>query len=211
MLKDKVAPTLVYLLAQLLNASLRTQVIGLEHLDPKKRYIYCFWHGNQFLPDHVFPRPGEQAVALVSPSRDGQLLTSLLKHYEIDCVRGSSSRRGASALRHLIRKAQAGFSIGMTPDGPRGPRYQVKPGIVFLAKKSGLEIVPIGSAYQHAWTLKKAWDHFVIPKPFSKAVCFVSKPLVISSELDTEQAQALVLDAIHSAEMSAKKQLLSAV
>lgn len=206
-MKQQITTKLVYYLAQLLNASLRTQVVGLEHLDPNKPYIYCFWHGKQFLPDHVFPRPGEQAVALVSHSRDGQLLASLLKNYQIDCVRGSSSKRGASALRHLIRRAQQGFSIGITPDGPRGPRYQLKPGTIFLARKSGVQIVPLGCAYQNAWTLRRAWDHFEIPKPFSKAVCFISKPLVISADLDTAQAENQLLEAMQFAEASAHKLL----
>ncbi|MEK0445770.1 MAG: hypothetical protein RLZZ399_1091 [Verrucomicrobiota bacterium] len=103
---------------------------------------------------------------LTSPSRDGGLLSALVAQFGIGAVRGSSSRRGSAALRELQTVLKSGRDVIITPDGPRGPRYQLQPGLVFLAQLTGTPIMAVQVEYSAYWELR-SWDRFRIPKPFS--------------------------------------------
>lgn len=107
-------------------------------------------------------------IILTSPSRDGGLLAQFMAHFGIGSVRGSSSRRGVAALRELQTVLELGGNdIGITPDGPRGPRYELSPGLIFLAQRTGVPVMVIRVEYEAYWEAK-SWDRFRIPKPFSK-------------------------------------------
>ena len=112
----------------------------------------------------LFSRPAK--LGLISASRDGDLSRSLIERSGYGTVRGSSSRKGVSALRRLSRRSRAAATSVITPDGPRGPVYEVGPGVIFLAQKSGAAIVPINVEYSSCWRLK-SWDRFFVPTPFS--------------------------------------------
>ena len=103
---------------------------------------------------------------LTSPSRDGGWLSALVAQFGIGAVRGSSSRRGSAALRELQTVLKSGRDVIITPDGPRGPRYQLQPGLVFLAQLTGTPIMAVQVEYSAYWELR-SWDRFRIPKPFS--------------------------------------------
>jgi len=134
-----------------------------------KNYIGTLWHNQLFLIAPVLRRfiPQRPNTVLVSPSRDGALLAEAVQRFGYQVIRGSSSRLGASAVLQLTNVLTSGSDIGITPDGPRGPAYEVQPGVIFLAQKTGAGIVPVHIEYSKYWRLK-SWDGFFVPRPFSK-------------------------------------------
>jgi lysophospholipid acyltransferase (LPLAT)-like uncharacterized protein len=103
--------------------------------------------------------------------------------FGLGAIRGSSSRRAVSALIGMKKALREGFDVCVTPDGPRGPRYEVQPGVIKIAQSTGAEIIPIHIRYRAAWRLK-TWDRFVIPKPFSRVSVVFDKPHRIPPDLD---------------------------
>jgi len=141
------------------------------------RLIWAFWHNSLFVIPHLLNhylshRPGS---ALTSASRDGEILSAFLERFNVRPIRGSSSRQGATALLEMKRLIEQGFDVAITPDGPRGPRYHLNPGVITLAQKTGALIMPIRVHYSRCWRLK-TWDAFEIPKPFA-TVTIVLLPL----------------------------------
>lgn len=136
--------------------------------------LVAFWHGDQ-LP-LLGQRPGGRLVAPVSLSVDGRLQARILARLGIGHVSGSSSRGGASALRGLWRALRGGALALMAVDGPRGPRGAVKPGVIYLARRTGLPIWPVGVAVSRGWRLRRAWDRYLLPCPFARAIVRVGAP-----------------------------------
>ena len=114
-----------------------------------------------------YPSRRGGVLVLTSASRDGMWLGQLVKQFGMGFVRGSSSRRGATAMRELLDKVADGYDIAITPDGPRGPKYQMGGGPVYLAQKTGIPIVPVHASFGRALRLR-TWDNFTIPYPFSR-------------------------------------------
>lgn len=143
--------------------------------------IFAFWHNRIFLLPYLYRYycGAHQGCALVSASRDGAQLASLLERFGLVCVRGSSSRRGTTALRELTRKVRAGYDVAITPDGPRGPKYVVQEGVASLAQMTGAPIVPISYVLSRQITIK-SWDSFIVPVPFARCVLRVGAPIYVS-------------------------------
>jgi lysophospholipid acyltransferase (LPLAT)-like uncharacterized protein len=152
----------------------RAKVIGAA---PNERYIGALWHNRLLLLPFVLKRylPQRQGAALISASRDGALLADLVERFGFQVVRGSTSRQGASAIRQLAEVIAAGEDVVITPDGPRGPSYELGQGIVFLAQRSGAAVVPINMEYSGCWRVK-SWDRFILPKPFSRVRVIFGAP-----------------------------------
>lgn len=155
--------------------------------DPAGRpVIYAFWHNRilaitaAFL--RVYPRGRKGVLVLTSASKDGMWLGALAGRLGMGSVRGSSSRRGATAMRELIEKVEEGRDIAITPDGPRGPRYELGPGMVYLAQRTGVPIIPIHARFGRHWRLK-TWDGFCIPRPFSRVEVTLAPPVSIPAAL----------------------------
>ncbi len=190
----RLAAHLAYRATCLLAATLRwtwedhSGVLAPDHHQP---VIYAAWHNRILLSPHIFRhitrgKSGRKLATLVSASRDGSLIAYALELFKAIPARGSSSRRGAQALRDLVRLARNGCDIAITPDGPRGPRYRAQEGVIVAAQFTGLTIVPV--AYHLPW--KKSlgsWDAFQIPLPFGRCDVTLGKPLVIPRELSPEQ------------------------
>lgn len=157
--------------------------------------IYCVWHNRLALSmpayfDYVKKRnqtPG--LAAMVSASKDGGFLTGILECFNVQPVRGSSSRRGPQALLELTTWAERGYDLAITPDGPRGPLYVVQEGVMSLAQLTGLPIVPV--SYHVNWKIRvKSWDRFQIPLPFSRCEMIYEKPVFVPREAtDAEREQ----------------------
>lgn len=149
-------------------ATLRIQSNFKEYTDKDKPVIIMLWHERLFVSPLIarnyFHRP---ITALISTSRDGGWLVAFFKTMGLHAVRGSSSKRGASALIELTRNVKDGRNAGVTPDGPKGPRRVCKPGAVALAKLTRSSFLLLGIHFHHAIKLK-SWDQFSIPLPFSK-------------------------------------------
>ncbi len=121
---------------------------------------------------------------LTSASRDGQLLSELVARFGMESVRGSTSRKGVVALLRLKKLLAEGSDVAITPDGPRGPVYEMSSGLIYLAAKTGIPVMPIRVEYEEFWELR-SWDRFRIPKPFSKVLICFQSPIYISPG-DTE-------------------------
>ncbi len=135
----------------------------------KENYIAALWHNRLLLISFALKRflPQRPGAGLISASRDGDLIADLTQRFGFEVVRGSSSRLGASALRELENVLASGRDVLITPDGPRGPVYELGPGIVFLAQKTGAAIVPINMEFSGCWRVN-SWDGFILPRPFSR-------------------------------------------
>jgi hypothetical protein len=142
------------------------------------RFIYAFWHEAMLAPAKVHTH----VKVLISQSADGELIAQVCQHLGLGTIRGSSKRGGAQALLQLLRP-QDRTHLALTPDGPRGPRRQVKSGIVLLASLSGLPIVPLGVGFTGAWRFH-SWDRFAVPRPFSTIAAVVGEPLLVPPDLD---------------------------
>jgi lysophospholipid acyltransferase (LPLAT)-like uncharacterized protein len=150
--------------------------------------IYALWHNRFFCVPPAWNRicyGHRKTVALTSASHDGDMVARAMAVFGLGSVRGSSSRRGVAALVGLKRALQEGLDICVTPDGPRGPRYKVQPGVIKLAESTGAPIIPIHVRYSSAWRLK-TWDRFVIPKPFSRVEVTFAEPIRITRGVDAD-------------------------
>lgn len=145
----------------------------------------CAWE-RVFKPTNTFTG----LATLISASHDGGMLARAFRYFGVEAVRGSTSRRGPQALLELTRWARRGYTIAITPDGPRGPRYRIHEGILALSQVSGLPIVPISARINWKWCLK-SWDRFQIPLPFARCIIYVGTPLQVPRDLTPEQREAL--------------------
>lgn len=169
-----------------------------------KRLIYAFWHENMLQLAVAYGRA--DICILISQHRDGQLIAETAHHLGFRTVRGSSTRNGANALREMIRLAPDSH-IAITPDGPRGPRRQVHSGLVFLAARAGMAVVPVGLGFDRPWRMN-SWDRFVLPVPFRRSVCVTGDLIEIPETADREQLDAyrqVIEDAINRANAVAEE------
>jgi len=166
-----------------------------RELVQKQPVIFAIWHNRLLMLPRVFDPsfPTRQSYGLISASRDGDLIARFIEWSGYGTIRGSSSRKGVIALRQLVETLAAGSNVLVTPDGPRGPVYQVSQGIIFLAQKTGAPIVPIHMEYSSAWRLK-SWDRFAVPRPFAKLRAILGAPLQVGplaapEEFEREQVR----------------------
>ena len=163
---------------------------GVLKEDAGSPVIVCFWHnrilGITFAFDRIYPKKRAGVTVLTSPSKDGEILAQLVGAFGMKAVRGSSSRRGSRALLELVKLIRSGRDIAITPDGPRGPRYLLGPGIILLAQTTGTRIVPAHASFSRCVRMK-TWDGFIIPLPFSKVSVTIDKALAIPAELTAEE------------------------
>lgn len=154
----------------------------------ERNYIAALWHNRLLLISIVLKKflPERPGAGLISASRDGDLIADVTRRFGFDVVRGSSSKMGASALRELAEVLTSGRDVLITPDGPRGPVYELGPGIVFLAQKTGASVVPVNMEYSSCWRVK-SWDRFIIPKPFSKVRVTIGQPQTVGSTASDEE------------------------
>ena len=146
-----------------------------------ERCIYALWHC-RMLP-LIYAYRGLGVAALVSRSRDGELIAGVIERIGYVAARGSSSRGGQQGFNELVRFAAEGRSLTITPDGPRGPSEVVKPGLVRLASVTGLPVLPVASASRGARVLR-SWDGFRVPRPFALVWISYGEPVHVPAELD---------------------------
>lgn len=149
--------------------------------------IGAAWHNRLLLLPFMIARflPRRPGVGLISKSQDGAWISQVVKRVGFGVVRGSSSRRGASAILELAEVIASGRNVLITPDGPRGPAYRLGGGTILLAQKTGTQILPINLEYSSCWRLK-SWDRFVLPRPFSR-VRFILGPVESVAPTTTEE------------------------
>jgi hypothetical protein len=171
-------------LLRLIGRTLRIETQGESALDLRRSvkgpFLYAFYHGSLFPLVYVHRNQG--VCILSSLSRDGEFLSRILLRMGYQVVRGSSSRGGMRGLLELARALEKGGDGAIAVDGPRGPRYQVKPGIVFLSAKTGVPIIPIGVGFSRAKRFLKSWDEFRLPYPFSRVVLCYGHPIAFKED-----------------------------
>jgi lysophospholipid acyltransferase (LPLAT)-like uncharacterized protein len=162
-----------------------------KNVDPRQRdfagrYIYIFWHENLLLPLYHYGRA--DIWVLISQHADGQLITEVCRRLRFRTVAGSTTRGGVQAVRRMLRLSARGH-LAITPDGPRGPRREVQPGLIYLASRTGLPIVPLGIGYDRPWRMN-SWDRFALPRPFSRGHCVTAEPIVVPVDAGKERLEA---------------------
>ena len=158
----------------------------------RKPVILCIWHNRllgSILADWRARRRCHPVKVLTSASADGGWLAAMARRFTLGAVRGSSSRRGAAALIELARAIRDGNDIVITPDGPRGPNYSIAPGIIHLAGRAGVRIVPVKVGFTRFWRIGKKWDALWIPKPFSRLTLEFLEPVEVTGEADALEAE----------------------
>ena len=149
--------------------------------------IFCVWHNRLALSMRIWERFGRRhirsagLVGLISASHDGGVLARTLRYFHVEAVRGSSSRRGAQALLELTSWTERGYAIAITPDGPRGPRYEIRDGIIALAQLTGLPVMPV-STFVRRKTQLRSWDKFQLPWPLAHCEVRVGPLLQVPRE-----------------------------
>ena len=142
--------------------------------------IYIFWHEYILFP---FYQRGHCNVAmLLSRHQDAEILSRAARHMGFEFVRGSTRRGGVTAIRELLRTSRR-MHLAITPDGPRGPRRRLAPGVIYLASKLGLPLGLMGFGYDRPWRIN-SWDRFAVPRPFSRARCVPSPDIHVPAGLD---------------------------
>lgn len=176
-------------LARLLGRTLRCTIIN-HHIEQtvsrQTSTILAFWHGQLFYfayhyRDRAYP-------VMMSRSADGEIIARITGSLGFLPVRGSSSRGGTAAFREVLGYLKEGRHTGITPDGPRGPRHQVQPGVIDLARASGSPILPGGFAARRR-VVFRSWDRFVLPLPFSRVAVVYGEPLRVGPGDDPEAAR----------------------
>jgi len=189
---------LIFAVIRLLSLSWRCRLVDAHGALAKSHrpVIFCLWHNRLALATTMWERfgrkkiPSAGLVALISASHDGGVLARTLRYFNVEAVRGSSSRRGHQALLELTTWTERAHSVAITPDGPRGPRYVVQDGIIALAQVSGLPILPVSAVVSWKFCLK-SWDRFQVPLPFSRCEVRVGLPVNVPREATDEERRAL--------------------
>jgi lysophospholipid acyltransferase (LPLAT)-like uncharacterized protein len=181
-------------LLKMLGRTLRYEIedrAGIVGKPVSENYIGALWHNRLLIFPLVLRRffSNRHGAALISASRDGDLLSDAIHRFDYDVVRGSSSRLGATALLQLGDVLARHGDVVITPDGPRGPAYELGPGIIFLAQKTGAAVLPINMEYSSCWRVK-SWDRFIIPRPFSKVRLIIDRPERIRSTASDAEFEA---------------------
>ncbi len=162
----------------------RTWRIRTEHeerwralLAAGRTHVFLLWH--EALLPLLWHHRGQNVVIVVSEAREGQYLADLGTVLGYRLVRGSSTRGASRALLGAVRELREGHSVAFTPDGPRGPRRELKPGVVAAAQRGGATIIPVHAEASRAWRLH-SWDRFMIPKPAARVTVRYGRPFEVA-------------------------------
>jgi lysophospholipid acyltransferase (LPLAT)-like uncharacterized protein len=182
-------------------------VIGAEHIEPyldgKAVCAPVYWHQHHVLCSTLirgWVDRGFKACFLVSGSVDGEVPERIARSWGAEVIRGSANQSGALALRDMQAMMKRGYSIVTTADGPRGPKYEIKAGMIVMARIGGVPVLPIACAASRVWELKR-WDDFMIPLPFSRVVLAIGAPYTIPPDVP--------LDAIEPHRLNVQEAVMS--
>lgn len=177
-----------------------------ERWDRGEPFILAFWHGRILMMPRSW-RAGVPIHMLISQHRDGQLIARTVAHFGIRTVQGSTTRGGSAALRAMLKFLKAGECVGITPDGPKGPRMRASDGIVAVARLSGVPILPATFATSRR-KLLRSWDRFAVALPFSSGVFVWGDPIAVpkeAGEAEMEAARRAVEDSLNAITIEADR------
>lgn len=189
--QPSVMGSLVAPIAVALGKSLRLHIEGMdETFAIPGGKIYLLWHGRTIVPGYTFGKKGLWVI--ISHSNDGDIQTKVLSRLGYQVIRGSTGRGGERALVESIRCLKSGGSMAITPDGPRGPSGVVQGGVMTMAKKARVPLIPVGISAGPR-KLIRAWDQHLVPYPFARAEIIGGKPIYIPPEANADEVEAIRL------------------
>ncbi len=185
-------PWLAYHVIKLLGRTMRFEVVN-PHIqrtfvEKGTPAIAAFWHDQLLMMPLAYE--GKKLGFLVSPHRDGQIVGKALKKFGLTPILGSTSKRGASAIKKMIRAIQEGSDVAIVPDGPRGPRHRLQFGVIELARRTGTAILPLAFNASRK-KIFKTWDRFFLPYPFSKGVFIWGEPIYVHPDGDRDYLEEM--------------------
>ncbi len=173
-------------LLRLIYATGRWKLIGLERLAAARpngeAVIGCFWHARMLLMPKLLPH-FEPSYTLISSHRDGLMISETIGRLGIRTISGSSNRRASAAFRELVATIRRGHNVEITPDGPRGPRMRVQPGVIKLAHVTGAPIIPATASAKRR-RLLKSWDRFMVIWPVNRGVIIIGEAIIVPRDAD---------------------------
>lgn len=155
--------------------------------DEGKPFIVSFWHGRLLMMPYSWNH-GKTIYMLISQHRDGELIARTVGHFGIRTAAGSSTRGGAQALRTMVKALKNGDYVGVTPDGPRGPRMRASEGITSVARLSGAPIIPVAYGSTRGRSLS-TWDRFLVAGPFGRGVIVWGDPIYVDRDASPEKEE----------------------
>jgi lysophospholipid acyltransferase (LPLAT)-like uncharacterized protein len=185
----------VFLLTRVMNVWMGTLNYRMWRYDPSAdpgddtfagSALYVFWHEYILLP--IYIRPHCRLTMLISQHEDAEVLSHIARYVGMGVIRGSTHRGGAAALRHVIQHGP-GISMAIASDGPRGPRRQLAQGCVYLSSRLQIPIVLVAIGYERPWRVRRAWDRFAIPRPFSRIRTVLGPRIQVPADLDREEIE----------------------
>lgn len=198
--KARLAGLLLSLLIRLIFYTSKKNWIDLHHLtdrfDEGRPIILVAWHNRNILSafGYLAHKPEEREWSpMASASKDGTIASEAMRHLGVTCVRGSSSRRGMRALREMVKLVRSGNDLGITPDGPRGPKYKVQEGVVTSAKLTGAVLVPVSYDAKRKKVLD-SWDGMIVPYPFNELNYVYGEPIEVPRDAEDVESYRLRLE-----------------
>jgi lysophospholipid acyltransferase (LPLAT)-like uncharacterized protein len=156
--------------------------------NPGRGLLYASWHRGLFFV--IYWYRNQNVVSIASASQDGELAAQAARRFGWITARGSSSRGGRQAFREMAALVGQGYKGGLVADAPRGPRFVSKPGIIYLAKRTGLPIIPVIWSADRCWQLN-SWDRTIIPKPFARIVAlYAQNSIMVPADASRQQCEA---------------------
>jgi len=197
------AGTAIALYVRLVFLTGRWQIIGEEHAarfwNGGGPFVGCFWHGRLLMMAPAWRTRAQTMTMVISRHRDGEIIARAMRHFGVGAAHGSTAKPGTTdkggtdAVRQMLKIAKAGNCVGITPDGPRGPRMRVAAGIVQIARMTGLPIVPATFSARRRKVMS-SWDRFIVALPFSSGVILWGKPIPVPRDLDAPGIEAKRLE-----------------
>ena len=212
-LNFRLVPFLVFCCHWLLRKTLRVERVGFEavqgFVERDERFVLSFWHRRLVMMPLAYPfrrwnAEGERrgVAILSSDSKDGERSAATWRWLGIHAVRGTVGHSGAQALVRMIQIVKQGWDLGITVDGPRGPRQKAKPGVLAVSRKTGAWLVPVCVAYGRAWQLK-TWDGMLVPMPFSRVRVQYGEPFRVTTQQEEDSLLAKLEEDLNALEAQA--------
>ena len=196
--KYKFTGIVLHIIYRMLSFMTKKEYHYADNVNIEVQKIIVFWHRKIFTVCNA-TRTIKKKASMVSSSKDGEILSELLRREGNEIIRGSSNKDNIKSLKESMKFVKKGYSLGIAIDGPKGPIFEPKAGAIYIAQKTGLPIIPVSSFCSKRWIFRNVWDRLEIPKPFSRNVHYIGEPFYISKDISIEEATEIVKENIHKA------------
>jgi lysophospholipid acyltransferase (LPLAT)-like uncharacterized protein len=164
----------------------------LPNVIPSEPVIFAFWHGDLLMQPYLYYRfrISPKVKVVISDHFDGQIIMRVMRYFKMESIHGSTRRGGAKVLIQGLKSLSQGYDIGITPDGPKGPRHEMSDGVVIMAQKRHTKVIVYSCVPSKFWQLS-SWDRFTVPKPFGVLDFYASEPIDLEG-MEMEAAKDLI-------------------